>query len=103
MKINGTEVKGIKETVGKYNKMPISERMFFNIWFDNVKTKVVLIRNDIFEQCGMGTERYEDKEKGLVYLRYNDISDIIKDDYPYLGYEKISMSMLAYIVGGYLI
>ena len=36
MKIKGTEVKGIKKTVGEYNKLPISERKSFNIWLDNM-------------------------------------------------------------------
>ena len=91
MKINGTEVKGIKETVGRYNKLPISERKFFNIWLDNMAKTVMLIRNDTFEQCGMDTERYD------------DISDIIKYDYPYLEYKNISMVMLENIVRIYLI
>ena len=103
MKIKGTEVKGIKETVGKYNKLPISERKFFNIWLDNVTKTVMLIRNDIFNQCGMGMERYEDNESGLQFLRYDDISDIIKDDYPYLEYKNISIPMLTNIIRIYLI
>ena len=103
MKINGVEVKGIKETVGKYNKLPISERKFFNIWLDNMTKTVMLIRNDIFEKSGMDMERYEDKESGLQFLRYDDISDIIKDDYPYLEYKNISMVMLENIVRIYLI
>lgn len=103
MKINGTEVKGIKKTVSTYNKLPISERKFFNIWLDNMTKTVMLIRNDIFEQSGMDTERHEDRESGLQFLRYDDISDIIKDDYPYLEYKNISMVMLENIVRIYLI
>ena len=103
MKINGTEVKGIKKTVSEYNKLPISERKSFNIWLDNMTKTVMLIRNDIFEKSGMDTERYEDKESGLSFLRYDDISDIIKDDYPYLEYKNISMVMLENIVRIYLI
>ena len=103
MKIKGTEVKGIKETVGRYNKLPISERKLFNIWIDNMTKTVMLIRNDIFEQSGMDTERYEDKESGLLFLRYDDVSDIIKDDYKYLGYKDISIPMIANIVRIYLI
>ena len=103
MKINGTEVKGIKDTVGRYNKLPINERKSFNIWLDNMTKTVMLIRNDIFEQSGMDTERYEDPESGLQFLRYDDISDIIKDDYPYLEYKNISMVMLENIVRIYLI
>ena len=103
MKIKGTEVKGIKETVGRYNKLPISERKFFNIWFDHMAKTAMLIRNDIFEKSEMGTERYEDRESGLLFLRYDDVSDIIKDDYPYLGDKNITMPMLANIIRIYLI
>ena len=103
MKINGTEVKGIKDTVGRYNKLPINERKSFNIWLDNMTKTVMLIRNDIFEQSGMDTERYEDPESGLQFLRYDDISDIIKDDYPYIEYKNISMVMLENIIRIYLI
>ena len=103
MKIKGVEVKGIKDTVGKYNKLPISERKFFNIWLDNMTKTVMLIRNEIIEKSGMDTERYEDKESGLQFLRYDDVSDIIKDDYPYLEYKNISMVMLENIVRIYLI
>lgn len=103
MKINGKNIKGVKETVGKYNRMPLSERKFFNIWLDHMTKTVMLIRNDIFEQCRMDTERYEDEESGLLFLRYDDVSDIIKDDYPYLGYKNISIPMLANIIRIYLI
>ena len=103
MKINGKNIKGVKETVGIYNRMPISERKLFNIWFDNMTKTAMLIRNDIFEQYGMDTERYEDPESGLQFLRYDDISDIIKDDYPYLGYKNISIPMLRNIIRIYLI
>lgn len=103
MKIKGTEVRGIKETVGSYNKLPISERKFFNIWLDHMTNTVMLIRNDIFEQFEMGKERYEDTESGLLFLRYDDVSDIIKDDYPYLRYKDITMPMLANIIRIYLI
>ena len=89
MKINGKNIKGVKETVGTYNKLPISERKFFNIWLDNMTKTVILIRNDIFKSSGMDTERYEDEESGLLFLRYDDISDIIKSDYPYLEYKNI--------------
>ena len=51
----------------------------------------------------MDTERYEDKESGLQFLRYDDVSDIIKDDYPHIGYKDISMVMLENIGRIYLI
>ena len=103
MKIKGKNIKGVKETVGRYNKIPLDKRTSFNIWYDHLTNTVMLIRNDIFEQCGMDMERYEDKESGLLFLRYDDISDIIKDDYPYLGCKDISMPMLANIIRIYLL
>ena len=103
MKIKGKNIKGVKETVGIYNKIPLDKRTSFNIWYDHLTNTVMLVRNDIFEQCGMDTERYEDEESGLQFLRYDDVSDIIKDDYPYLGSKDISMSMLATILRIYLI
>ena len=103
MKIKGTEVKGIKETVGRYNKLPISERMSFNIWYDHMTNTAMLIRNDIFEQCGMDTERYEDKESGISFLRYDDVSDCINCEYPYLGNANISMAMLRSVLSQYIV
>ena len=102
MRIKYVNIKGIKETVGKYNKMPLNERMSFNIWFDYETDTVMLIRNDIFNSTGMNYERYVAGD-GYEYLRYDDISDIIKDDYPYLGYNNISMAMLVNVISTYLI
>ena len=48
MKINGINIKGVKDTVGRYNKIPLDERTSFNIWYDNVTNEVMLIRNEIF-------------------------------------------------------
>ena len=93
MKIRGIEVKGIKETVGKYNRLPISERKSFNIWFDNITKKVMLVRNDICEQTGMKTEQYI------------DISDLIIYEYPYFDYvyKNISMVMLEAVIATYIL
>ena len=102
MRIKGVNVKGIKETVGKYNKMSLNERMSFNIWFDYTSNTVMLIRNDIFDSTGMNYERYV-TDDGHEYLRFDDISDIIKDDYPYLEYKNISMAMLVNVISVYLI
>ena len=103
MKIKGKNIKGVKETVDNYNKIPLEKRTTFNIWYDHLTNTVMLIRNDIFEQCGFGAERYEDEESGLLFLRYDDISDIIKDDYPYSGCKDISIPMLANIIRIYLL
>lgn len=102
MKIKGVNVKGIKETVGKYNKMPLNERMSYNIWLDYVSNTVMLIRNDIFDSMGMNYERYVADDEN-EYLRFEDISDIIKDDYPYLGYKNISIAMLVNVISVYLL
>lgn len=36
MKINGKNIKGVKNTVGTYNSIPVEKRTTVNIWFDNV-------------------------------------------------------------------
>lgn len=105
MKIRGTEVKGIKETVGKYNKIPISERKSFTIWFDNITKKVMLIRNDICEQMKMRAEQYTDDYSGISFLRYEDVSDLIIYEYPYFDYvyKNISMAMLEAVIATYIL
>lgn len=105
MKIRGIEVKGIKKTVGKYNKMPIDERKSFNIWFDNITKEVMLIRNDICEQTGMRTEQYTDDYFDISFLRYVDVSDLIIYEYPYFDevYKNISMAMLEAVIATYIL
>lgn len=105
MKINGTEVKGIKRVVGAYNKMPIDVRKCYNIWFDNITKEVMLIRNDICEQTGMRTEQYTDNYFDISFLRYEDISDLIIYEYPYFDYvyKNISMSMLEAVIATYIL
>lgn len=103
MKINGKNIKGVKETVGRYNKIPLDERTSFNIWYDHLTNTVMLIRNDSFEQSGMDTERYEDTESGLLFLRYDDVSDCINFEYTYLGNANISMAMLRYVLSQYIV
>lgn len=49
MIINGKNIKGVKKTVGKYNKLPLEQRTAYNIWYDNIANEVMLIQNDIFE------------------------------------------------------
>ena len=101
MKINGKNIKGVKETVGNYNKIPLDKRTSFNIWYDNMTNTVMVIRNDIFEQC-MASETFTD-ELGFTFLRYDDVSDCINCEYPYLGNANISMAMLRYVLSQYII
>ena len=102
MKINGKNIKGVKETVGRYNKIPLDERTSFNIWYDNINNTVMIIKNDIFEQCNMGSALFTD-EIGFTYLRYDDISDCINCEYPYLGNANISMAMLRSVLSQYIV
>ena len=100
MKINGMNIKGVKETVGKYNKIPLDKRTSFNIWYDNVTNEVMLIRNDIFNRSNMGKELI--CVSGLMFLRYDNVSDCIKCEYPYLGNSNISMSMLRSVLSQHI-
>ena len=102
MKINGTNIKGVKETVGRYNKIPVEQRTSFNIWYDNVDCSVMLIRNDIFTQYNMGSECFTD-ELGFTFMRYDDVSDCINCEYPYLGTKNISMVMLRSVLSQYIV
>lgn len=101
MKINGKHVKGVKETVGRYNKIPLDKRTSFNIWYDNITSKVMLIRNDIFDQSNMGDELI--CVNGLMFQRYDDVSDCINGEYPYLGNANISMAMLRNVLSKYIV
>ena len=101
MKINGKNIKGVKETVGRYNKIPLDKRTSFNIWYDNVTNTVMLVQNDIYEQC-MSAEVFTDK-LGFNYLRYDDVSDYIDYEYPYLGNANISMAMLRSVLSQYIV
>ena len=102
MKINDKNIKGVKETVGRYNKIPLDKRTTFNIWYDNITHEVILMRNDIFEQCNMGSELFTD-ELGFSYLRYDNVSDCINCEYPYLGNANISMVMLRSVLSQYIV
>ena len=101
MKINGKNIKGVKETVGRYNKIPLDKRTSFNILYDNVTSMVMLIRNDIFNQSNMGDELI--CVSGLMFKRYDDVSDCIKYEYPYLGNANISMIMLRSVLSVYIV
>lgn len=102
MKINGKNIKGVKETVGRYNKIPAEQRSAFNIWYDNVDCSVMLIRYDIFNQCNMGSVMFTDNI-GNTYYRYDDITDIIKHVYWDLGRDNISMAMLRSVLSQYIV
>lgn len=102
MKINGKNIKGVKETVGRYNKIPLDKRTSFNIWYDNITNTVMLIRNDIFNQCNMGSVMFTDNI-GNTYYRYDDITDIIRNVYWSLGRGNISMSMLRSVLSQYIV
>lgn len=102
MKINDKNIKGVKATVGRYNKIPLDKRTSFNIWYDYITNTVMLIRNDIFNQCNMGTECVTD-ELGFSYFRYDDVSDCINCEYPYLGTANISMAMLRSVLSKYIV
>ena len=102
MKINGKNIKGVKETVGRYNKIPVEQRRAFNIWYDNATNTVMLLRNDMFNQSNMWSECFTD-ELGFTYMRYDDVSDCIKCEYPYLGNANISMAMLRSVLSQYIV
>ena len=102
MKINGKNIKGVKETVGTYNKIPLDERTTFNIWYDNITNTVMLVPNAIYEKSSMTSETFTD-ELGFTYLRYNDVSDCINCEYPYLGNANISMAMLRSVLSQYIV
>ena len=102
MKINDKNIKGVKETVGTYNTIPIDKRTTVNIWYDNVTNTVMLVANDICEQSCMGSLTFTD-ELGFRYLRYDDVSDCIKCEYPYLGNANISRAMLRSVLSQYIV
>ena len=102
MKINGKNIKGVKETVGTYNKIPLGKRTSFNIWYDNVAREVILMNNAIFEECKFGELVFTD-ELGFTFRRYDDVSDCIKCEYPYLGNANISMAMLRSVLSQYIV
>lgn len=101
MKINGKNIKGVKKTVGSYNQIPVDKRTTVNIWYDNVTSTVMLIRNEIYDQSNMGNELI--CVTGLMFQRYDDVSDCINCEYPYLGTANISMAMLRSVLGQYIV
>lgn len=68
--------------------------MFFNT--------VMVASNKIFEQSNMGSEIFTD-ELGFSYLRYDDVSDCINCEYPYIGNANISMAMLRSVLSQYIV
>lgn len=101
MKINNKNIKGVKETVGRYNKIPLDKRTTFNIWYDNITNTVMLIEKDKFD-TDMVFDAFTD-ELGFSYFRYDDVSDCIKCEYPYLGNANISMVMLRSVLSQYIV
>ena len=96
MKINDRNINGVKESVGRYNKIPVKQRSLFSIWYDLMERKVTLIQNDSFKQ-----ETYYSRIGRFIFKRYGDLSDIISDVYPCLGTANISMTMLKNVLSLY--
>ena len=81
MKINGTEIKGIKKAIGEWNDL--DNRKYITIIYDR-KNKEVQTVSWIWykENCN---ERLSDG-----YLRYENIIDLIRDTY----YDDYNVSMV---------
>lgn len=102
MKINGRTIKGVKATVGKYNRLPIDERLSFSIWYDHITNEVMLIENDSLEQSNLRVARYKNAQ-GISFFRYADVSDIINYAYPSWRSANITMSMLRSVLSQYIV
>lgn len=102
MKINGKNITGVKRTVGIYNDIPTEKRNTVNIWYDNVARDVMCINNAIWEQMNCSSEQYEHTD-GRLYLRYTDVTDIIKAEYPNWGYRNISVAQLRFVLETYVV
>ena len=92
MKINGTEVKGIKKAIGEWNKL--DNRKYITIIYDR-KNKEVNAVSWIWykENCN---ERLSDG-----YFRYENIIDLIRDAY-YDDY-KVTMITVQTVLREYVI
>ena len=73
MKINGTEVRGIKKAVGRYNKCKKLDSPIVMITFDTITNTVECVPVKWF------FDNQERTPNG--YFRYDDISDLIKEVY----------------------
>ena len=62
---------------------------------------VMIIHNDIFKES-MVFDTFID-EYGFSYFRYDDVSDCINCEYPYLGNANISMAMLRSVLSKYIV
>lgn len=102
MKINGRTIKGVKATVGKYNRLPIYQRLSFSIWYDHVTNEVMLVENDSLEQSNLRVARYKNAQR-ISFFRYEDVSDIIEYAYPSWMNANITMSMLRSILSRYIV
>ena len=81
MKINGTEVKGIKKAIGEWNN--IDNRKYITIIYDRKNKEVKSVSWVWYqENCN---ERLSDGD-----LRYENIIDLIRDAY----YDDYSVTMI---------
>lgn len=94
MKINGTEVKGIKKAVGRYNSATKSHGPIVMIIFDTITNTVACASVEWF---------WENQEKNPNgYLRYENISDLLCDVYDE-EYVKPTMTNIKAVLRDYVI
>lgn len=92
MKINGTEVKGIKNAIGEWNE--VDNRKYITIIYDR-KNKEVKAVSWVWYQ-----ENYKERLSD-GYLRYENIIDLIRDIY-YDDY-RVSMVTIQTVLREYVI
>lgn len=102
MKIRGVNVKGIKKTVGEFNKMSLEKRESVNIWYDELEHVVLILDDLFFLDEEMEDEKYTD-ELGLEWFRYSDVTDCIKSEYPWWDNDNIHMAQLRFVLNAYLV
>lgn len=94
MKINGTEVRGIKKAVGRYNSANKSGETPVMIIFDTITNTV---------ECA-AVEWFLDNQEMAPngYLRYENISDLLADVYN-MEYVKPTMTNIQAVLRDYVI
>ena len=92
MKINGTEVKGIKKAIGEWNKL--DNRKYITMIYDR-ENKEVQVVSWVWYQ-----ENYNER-LGDGYLRYENIIDLIRDVY-YDDY-RVTMITVQAVLRDYVI
>ncbi len=92
MKINGTEVKGIKKAIGEWNK--IDNRKYITIIYDRKNKEVKAVSWVWYKENY--NERLSDG-----YLRYENVIDLIRDIY-YDDY-KVTMITVQTVLREYVI